>query len=215
MINILLVDDHELVRAGLKRLLKDVRSMKVVAEAESGEEALGLVQERDDIDVVLMDIGMPGIGGMEATRRIVRCRPMVKVIVVTIHAEEPLPSKLLEAGASGYLTKGSDFEEIIYAIKRVTKGKRYIGNEVAQHIAFSKLPGTEHSPIQELSDREIQVLMMIIRGQSTQDISDNLCLSPKTVSTYRSRLYEKLGVENDVELTLLATRFGLAEKKSE
>jgi len=190
MINVLLVDDHELVRTGIKRILSDARGIKVVGEAGSGEEAIKLAKECRP-DVVLMDINMPGIGGLEATRKLMHMSPSIKVIVVTVYTDEPFPTRLLEAGAAGYLTKGSNVEEIL------------------TQMAFSILPGGERSPLEKLSRREMQVMMMVTQGQSTQQISDSLCLSPKTVSTYRYRLYEKLGVDNDVELTHLAIRHGM------
>lgn len=213
MINILLVDDHDLMRAGLKRLLDDVRGMKVVAEASSGEQALEKLRDcTKKVDVVLMDLGMPGMGGLEATRRLLKVDPELRIIIVTVHAQQPLPTKLLKAGARGYLTKGCDFEEIIYAIKQVSKGQRYVGSEIAHLMALAALPGSEDSPFKSLSERELQVVMMLIQGQSQHQISDQLYLSPKTISTYRSRLLEKLGVANDIELTSLAEQHGIAEK---
>lgn len=211
MIHVLLVDDHELVRTGIKRILNDTRGMKVIGEAGSGEEALRMMRQCKP-DVVLMDVNMPGIGGLEATRKLLYMYPAVKVIVVTVHAEEPYPTRLLEAGASGYLTKGCAVEEVIGAIKAVHAGQRYIGMDIAQQLALSLLPGGQKSPFDALSHREMQVMLMVTQGQSIQQISDKLCLSPKTVSTYRYRLYEKLGVDNDVELTHLAMRHGMIEQ---
>jgi two-component system, NarL family, invasion response regulator UvrY len=208
MINVLLVDDHELVRTGIKRILSDVRGIKVIGEAGSGEEAIKMVREHQP-DVVLMDINMPGIGGLEATRKLKHMCPNLKVIVVTVYTDEPFPTRLLEAGAAGYLTKGSNVDEILTAIQTVFEGDRYIAADIARQMAFSILPGGERSPLEKLSRREMQVMMMVTQGQSTQQISDSLCLSPKTVSTYRYRLYEKLGVDNDVELTHLAIRHGM------
>ncbi len=208
MINVLLVDDHELVRTGIKRILSDARGIKVVGEAGSGEEAIRLAREFQP-DVALMDISMPGIGGLEATRRLRHMCPNLKVIVVTVYTDEPFPTRLLEAGAAGYLTKDSKVDEILNAIQTVYDGERYITAGIARQMAFSILPGGERSPLEKLSRREMQVMMMVTQGQSTQQISDSLCLSPKTISTYRYRLYEKLGVDNDVELTHLAIRHGM------
>ncbi len=208
MINVLLVDDHELVRTGIKRILSDARGIKVIGEAGSGEAAIKLAKELQP-DVVLMDISMPGIGGLEATRRLRHMCPNLKVIVVTVYTDEPFPTRLLEAGAAGYLTKGSNVDEILSAIQTVYEGERYIAADIARQMAFSILPGGERSPLEKLSRREMQVMMMVSQGQSTQQISDSLCLSPKTISTYRYRLYEKLGVDNDVELTHLAIRHGM------
>lgn len=214
MINVLLVDDHELVRTGIKRILSDVRGIKVVGEAGCGEEAINLVRQRQP-DVVLMDINMPGIGGLEATRKLMHICPTLKVIIVTVYTEEPFPTRLLEAGAAGYLTKGSNVDEILDAIRTVHAGKRYIAADIARQMALSILPGGDRSPLEKLSRREMQVMMMVTQGQSTQQISDHLCLSPKTVSTYRYRLYEKLGVDNDVELTHLAIRHGVISQSSQ
>jgi two-component system invasion response regulator UvrY len=210
MIRVLIVDDHELVRTGIKRILEDTRDIRVVAEASTGEEALGLVREHRP-DVVLMDVNMPGIGGLEATRKLIQSHPELRVIVVTIHVDEPYPTRLLEAGASGYLTKGCAVDEIVDAIQVVHRGERYIGADIARQLALSMLPGGERSPFDKLSQREMQVMLMVTQGHSIQDISDRLSLSPKTISTYRYRLYEKLGVDNDVELTHLAMRHGMIE----
>jgi len=206
----MLVDDHELVRAGIKRLLDDAKNIKVVSEADCGETAIENVRNQS-IDVVLMDVNMPGIGGLEATRKLIQIEPGIKVIVVTVHAGEPFPTRLLEAGAEGYLTKDCGQEEIINAIYAVNKGDRYIGNNIAQKIALSMMPGANKSPFDSLSQREMQVMLMITQGQNSQEISDGLCLSPKTISTYRHRLFEKLNVDNDVELTRLAILHGMIE----
>ncbi|MGA7802011.1 MAG: UvrY/SirA/GacA family response regulator transcription factor [Gammaproteobacteria bacterium] len=210
MIQVLLVDDHELVRTGIKRILNDARGIRVVSEAGTGEEAIQIVRQRKP-DVVLMDVNMPGIGGLEATRRIRQIHPDLRVIVVTVHVDEPYPTRLLEAGAAGYLTKGCGVDEIVSAIRTVSQGERYIGADIARQLALSMLPGGKRSPFDRLSQREMQVMLMVTQGHSLQEISDKLCLSPKTVSTYRYRLYEKLGVANDVELTHLAMRHGMVE----
>jgi len=208
MINLLLVDDHELVRTGLKRILEDQRDMKVIGEASTGEEAIQFVR-REKPDVVIMDVNMPGIGGMETTRKLKHIHPEVRIIVVTVHVDEPYPTRMLEAGATGYLTKGCAVDEIVQAIRTVIRGERYLGADIAQSLALNMLPGGKRSPFEKLSQREMQVMLMVTQGHSIQDISDRLCLSPKTVSTYRYRLYEKLGVDNDVELTHLAVRHGM------
>ncbi|NIP72041.1 MAG: UvrY/SirA/GacA family response regulator transcription factor [Gammaproteobacteria bacterium] len=210
MINVLLVDDHELVRTGVRRLLDDTRGIKVIAEACSGEEALGKVRERRP-DVVLMDVNMPGMGGLEATRKLLKTDPGLKIIICTVHAEEPFPTRLMQAGAAGYLTKDCGIQEIIKAIRSVSKGERYVCSAIAQQLALSSMPGSAASPFHKLSQREMQVMLMLTQGQNAQEISDKLCLSPKTVATYRHRLLEKLGVYNDVELTRLAMRHGMID----
>lgn len=209
MIKVLLVDDHELVRTGIKRLLADVQGLKVVGEAESGEEAIKIGRDKE-IDVVLMDANMPGIGGLEATRRMLRHTPDLKIIALTIHGEEPFPSLFLQAGAAGYLTKGAGLDEMVRAIRQVFNGQHYLAPEIAQQMALRQFSGNkEPNPFDMLSEREMQVMMMITSGQKVQDISDKLCLSPKTVNTYRYRLFEKLSVNGDVELTHLAIRHGI------
>jgi two-component system invasion response regulator UvrY len=208
MINVMLVDDHGLVRKGIKRILKDVSGIEVVAEAENGEQAIRQVR-KEKPDVILMDISMPGIGGLEATRKISQVVPGVKIIAVTIHDDDPFPARLLEAGASGYLTKGCDVQEIVSAIRSVHLGKQYITPEIAHKLALSFVNEREKSPLERLTPRETQVMLMVVRGETNKAISEKLCLSPKTTSTYRYRLFEKLGVENDVELTRFAIRHGL------
>jgi two-component system invasion response regulator UvrY len=210
MIKVMVVDDHELVRTGITRILNDAPGISVVAEAASGEEALKIVNFHKP-DVLLMDVSMPGIGGLEATRKLVLMNPRLRVIVVSVHAEEPFPSRMLEAGASGYLTKGCAVEEIIGAIKTVADGERYIGADIAQKLALKSLAGGDASPFDNLSPREMQVLLMLSQGQRPQAISDKLCLSPKTISTYRHRLFEKLGVGNDMELARLAMTYGIID----
>lgn len=210
MIAVLLVDDHAIVRSGIKAILAKAEGVKVVAEAETGEAAIDIVR-RSPPDVVLMDVNMPGIGGMEATRRIVRMNPKVKVIILTVHNEDPFPTRLFKAGATGYLTKSCTVEEMVAAIRQVHAGGHYVSNAIAQSVALSMLPGHE-SPLDRLSQREMQVFMMLMRGDRPQDISNTLHLSPKTVSTYRTRLFSKLGVKSDAELTRLAMRYGLLEE---
>ncbi|MCF6194628.1 MAG: UvrY/SirA/GacA family response regulator transcription factor [Kangiellaceae bacterium] len=215
MIKVLLVDDHELIRTGISRMLADFDIIKVIGEADSGESAVSMARELRP-DVVLMDANMPGIGGLEATRRLIRFDPDIKVIAVTIHNAEPYPTKFMQAGAAGYVTKGADIKEIVNAIRQVKSGKRYITPEIAQQMALKALNPGEESPFDVLSEREMQVMLMITQGQKVQDISDQLFLSPKTVNSYRYRLFEKLDIENDVELTHMAIRYGImSSEKSE
>ena len=211
MINVMLVDDHDLVRKGIRRLLDDTSGIKVVAEATDGEQAIQQVR-RERPDVILMDVSMPGIGGLEATRKIKQVSPGMKVIAVTIHDDDPIPARLLEAGAAGYITKGCDVDEIVEAIRSVHSGNRYITPGVAQKLALSLMKNQGPSGLDELSDREVTIMLMVVKGISNREISEKLCLSPKTISTYRCRLFEKLGVSNNVELTRFAIRHGLVKE---
>ncbi len=210
MINVMLVDDHDLVRTGVKRLLEDTGKFTIVAEATSGEEALEQLQKTDP-RVVLMDINMPGIGGLEATPKLLRQKPDLKIIIVSMHTDELFPQRVLKAGAMGYLTKGSRIDEIVHAIDQVLANRHYITPEIAQRMALSKVDDEDESPFDNLSARELQVLLLMMEGKKVTEISDELCLSPKTVSTYRHRLHDKVGVKTDVELARLALFHGLID----
>ena len=207
MIKVLVVDDHDLIRAGIARMLLDDGGIEVVGEACSGEESIDSVRKLAP-DVVLMDLKMPGIGGLEATRRIKRQNEKVKVVVVTACVDDPYPAHVMESGATAYVSKSSHISEMIRAIKQVYDGKRYLSPDIAQTMALGK---THSSPFDALSERELQIAMMIIECQKVQAISDKLCLSPKTVNSYRYRIFEKLELSSDVELTLLAVRNGLLD----
>ncbi|CAE6918974.1 DNA-binding transcriptional activator UvrY [Pseudomonas marincola] len=211
MIKVLVVDDHDLVRMGITRMLADIDGLEVIGQADSGEEALRLVRELRP-DVVLMDVKMPGIGGLEATRKLIRSYPDLKVVAVTACEEDPFPTRLLQAGAAGYMTKGAALEEMVQAIRQVFMGQRFISPQIAQQLALKSFQPTENaSPFDLLSDREIQIAMMIAGCQKVQSISDKLCLSPKTINTYRYRIFEKLAINSDVELALLAVRHGMVD----
>ena len=207
MINVLVVDDHDLIRAGLARMLKDDRHIKVVGEAASGEEALTAVRNLQP-DVVLMDLKMPGIGGLEATRRIKKSHEKVRVVVVSAFIDDPFLDRVMDSGASAYVSKNSHISEMIKAIKVVADGQRYVSPDIAQAMALKQSNG---SPFAQLSERELQIAMMIIDCQKVQHISDKLCLSPKTVNTYRYRIFEKLEINSDVELALAAVKHGLLD----
>ncbi len=210
MIHVLLTDDHALVRTGIKRLLEDSGQVKIVAEAESGEEAIRLARELKP-EVILMDVNMPGMGGLEASRRILRHDPEQKIIILTVHAEQNYPKRLLEIGARGYLTKECQVDEMILAIRQVHDGGSYIEPKIAQKLALSMLPGNDTNLMDRLSQREFQVLLMVSQGLNNTEISKKLCLSPKTISTYRSRLMEKLEASNEFDLVRIAVEYGLVD----
>jgi len=214
VIKVLIVDDHELVRFGFKSLLGSQNGIEVVETLSSGEDAITWCRDnRGNVNVILMDVNMPGIGGIEATHRISSSWPDIGIIIVTVHDDGPLPKQLLNGGAKGYLTKGNGVEEMLTAVRDVHNGKHYIAKDIAQQLALSVLPG-ESNPIDTLSMREIQVLMMVAQGTRTQQISEILNLSPKTISTYRKRLYEKLDVSSDIEMLHLAMKHGVLDENN-
>lgn len=215
MIRVLVVDDHELVRSGITRMLADDPDIDVIGQASSGEDAIDSVRKARP-DIVLMDIRMPGIGGLEATRRILRIDDTIRVIVVTACADDPYPARVMQSGATAYITKGADIREMVRAIRMAHAGQRYISPEIAQKMALKQLGGDrdeegELSLFDRLSEREMQIALMVVDCQKVQDISDKLCLSPKTVNSYRYRIFEKLEISSDVELALMAVRFGLLD----
>ncbi len=214
LIRVLIVDDHALVRMGIRRLLDDLPDVEVVAEAENGETALAMVKLHQP-DVVLLDMKMPGIDGWEVTRRLKKTSPQVKVIAVTALSTEPLPSRVLQLGAMGYLTKESGPEEMAAAIRKVVKGEKYLSAEIAQKMAINSLQAPQDSPFDLLSEREMQVMLMITSGMNVQDIADRLFLSSKTINGYRYRMFEKLAIKNDVELTYMAMKHRIIERPTD
>jgi len=213
LISVLVVDDHELVRSGITALLADANGIEVVGQAQSGEEAIQFAKDHEP-DVILMDVQMPGIGGLEATRKITRSNSDSRVIAVTQCDDNPFAQRLLQAGASGYITKGADAEEMITAILKVQHGQKYISPEIAQRMALKPFQETGKNPFDELSEREMQISLMIVNCQKAPEIGEKLFLSPKTVNSYRYRIFEKLGIDGDVELTRLAIRYGLIDPNS-
>jgi len=212
VIQVLLVDDHELMRRGMPRLLQDAADVEGVAQARTGEEALHMAREHNP-DVILMDINMPGMGGIEATRRVKRASPDAKIIGVSVHTDGAVPAKMLETGAAGYLSTYCTPEEAMEAIRVVYRGANYVSADVAQNLVTSGMDGTG-SVVKDLTGRELQVLTLLTKAFSLAEIAKKLCLSPSTVSTYRTRIYSKLNVTTDVELTHIALRAGLIEAQS-
>ncbi|MCX7101834.1 MAG: response regulator [Methylobacter sp.] len=206
MIKVLLVDDHELVRTGIEALLNDVENIQVIGVAKSGEEAVDAVVALSP-SVVMMDVNMPGIGGIEACRRILQKDSGVKIIAVSVHNDGPIPHQLLKLGVLGFVSKGSPVDEMVHAIRNVMDGKRYLCSEVANNLAFQGLPGSNESPFSILSNREAEVVSLILQGKTIKEMSTALVLSDKTINTYRYRLYSKLQIRNDVELIRLALKF--------
>ena len=211
MITIILADDHSLVRTGLKRLLDDVDDITVIGDADNGNDAIELVKEHNP-DIAILDINMPGLNGIKTTEILRRDFPELKIIIVSMHSDELFPQRLIKAGANAYLTKDSGIKEILYAICEVMESRSYICKEIVQKLALVNSGAKSASPFKNLSKRELEVLSLMIQGLKVVDISDKLCLSPKTISTYRYRLFGKLSVQNDIELAKLAMQHGFMEE---
>jgi len=214
IVKLLLVDDHELVRTGIRHLLQASGCIAEIFEASDAESALALI-EREAPQVVLMDLAMPGLGGFEATQRICQQHPHTRVIILSARGDGPLPRRVLEAGAHGYLNKGCSETEMLAAIERVLRGQKYIAAEVAQKMAMESLNGQGDSPFDSLSSRELQIVIRTARGERNQQIASVLGISPKTVSTYRSRAMEKLGVDTTGSLVRLVMQHGLLDADTE
>ena len=205
----MLVDDHAVVRMGFKMLLESASDIKVIAEVENGEQAVkGYVEHRPD--VVVMDITMPGIGGLEAIERIMAKDNAARILVLSAHEDSVHPKRALNAGAMGYLTKRSAAEELIKAIRTVAGRKMYLEASVAQQMAIQQLSG-EKNPVDVLSDREFEVFMALAKGKSTNEIAETLCLSPRTVGTHLYNIKQKLNANNSAEIALIAMRSGLLD----
>lgn len=211
---ILVVDDHGLVRMGIVRMLADIDGFVVVGDARSGEEAVTKARILKP-HVVLMDVKMPGMGGLEATKKLLHVDGDVKIIAVTACDDDLYPTRLMQAGAVGYVTKGADFSEIVDAIHKVRLGDLYMSNCIAQQIALKRTsPAEGQTPFEKLSQRELQTALLIANGQKVNDIANTFSVSPKTVNSYRYRVFEKLSINSDVELTLLAVKYNLLDPEA-
>lgn len=211
MYKILVVDDHELIRVGICRMISEIPEVSIVGQAASGEEAIQLVKQHSP-DVVFMDLRMPGIGGSEAARQIFRSHPQVRVIILTAVNDDDYPRRMLRAGASAYMTKRADANEVLKALQTVMKDEVYISPELAQQMVVAQTsshhPG---SPFNALSERELEIALMIASGHRAAEIAAVLNISSKTINTHKYRVHEKVNVNNDVELTLAAVKYGLID----
>jgi DNA-binding NarL/FixJ family response regulator len=210
MIRVVLVDDHELVRTGFRMILAHQRDIEIAGEAADGEQGLALIRSVQP-DVALVDVHMPRLSGIELTDRVRRHKLATRVVVLSVVNEAPFPRRLIEAGASGYLTKGCAAEELVRAVRQVADGRRYLSPDIAEALALGALDGDGGSPFEALSARELDVAMMLARGQDMQHIARLLKLSAKTVATYKYRLFDKLGIDNAVALAHLAQMHGLLQ----
>ncbi len=208
MIRILVADDHTVVREGVKQILSGQDDMIVEDEAENGQETLEKINQ-GNFDVVLLDISMPGRSGLEILEDIINQNPRLPVLILSMHPEEQYAVRALRAGASGYLTKASASDELIGAIRKVSRGGKYVTASLAEKLARELDNRTDKQRHEKLSNREYQVMLMLASGKSVSEIGDELCLSVKTVSTYRSRIMDKMGLKKNAELTFYAMKNNL------
>ncbi|HEY5929521.1 MAG TPA: response regulator transcription factor [Burkholderiales bacterium] len=208
-INVMLVDDHAVVRMGFRLLLEGSSDIKVIGEAESGEEACRKFPELKP-DVVVMDISMPGIGGLEAIDRILAREPTARILVLSAHEDAMHARRVLKAGAAGYLTKRSAAEALMQAIRQVQQGKTFLEPEIAQQLAMQQLNG-ERNPLDMLSEKEFKVFLALAKGQSVAEIAEIMSLSPRTIGTHLYNIKQKLGASNSAELAIIAIRAGLID----
>lgn len=211
MVQILIIDEQALVRTGLRHILDQSSEITEIREATSGEAALRRCR-RFCPDIILLSINLPGLTGFEITRKLLRAQPRARIIILAVHAKPPFPSRMMGVGASGYLTRDCEAEELLQAIKVVLSGQRYIGNEAAKQLALSMLSGSgKDSPFEDLSAREMEVMLKITDGRRIPDIATLMSLSPKTVSTYKYRILGKLGARSEVDMVRMAMRYGLLD----
>ena len=199
MINILIVDDHLIVREGIKRIIDDIPDIKTVAEASSGKEAMDLIY-KNKYDLILLDISMPKQNGLKTLKLIKKHDKTISVLMLSMHSEEQYAMRSMKAGASGYMTKDSASNELVTAIRKINNGRKFISKEVAELLVTDLYHDDEKDPHEQLSDREFEILKMIARGTTTKSIALELSISPKTVSTYRSRILDKLNMRNNSDL---------------
>jgi two-component system invasion response regulator UvrY len=209
-IRIYLIDDHSLVRAGMKMILAGELDMDVVGDADNGDEALRQIRVLKP-DVVLCDLHLPGMSGLEITERITRSDLTAKVIIVSVLEDGPLPKRLMEAGAAGYIGKAGDATELLSAVRLVSRGKRYLGASVAQNLALSNVGASGASPFDELSPRELEVAMLLTQGLRQEDIAQRLSVSAKTINTHKARLLQKVVIRDSISLARLAPQYGLLD----
>ncbi len=210
MIRIVIADDHEIVRAGLKQIISDDEDMEVLGESNNGENLIELVK-KNDYDVVLLDLKMSGISGIDVIKHIKVIKPDLPIIVLSMHAEDQYAVRTIKAGASGYLTKETAAENLISAVRRVVAGGKYISPILAETLADSVAGGGIDLPHEKLTDREFQVMCMIASGKTVSEIGSILFLSVKTISTYRQRVLEKMNMKNNSELTHYAIKNNLLD----
>jgi two-component system invasion response regulator UvrY len=199
MLKVLIADDHAVVRQGLRRILNDIPELGVVAEADDGQSALNLVRS-EPWDVLVLDLSMPGRGGLDILKDVRRERPETRVLVLSMHPEDQFAVRMLKAGAAGYLTKETAPSELVAAVRKVMSGGKYVSASLAEKLAFDVDRDNDRPRHEKLSDREFQVMRRLAAGLTVQQIAEELMLSPKTISTYRARVLEKLELKSNAEL---------------
>lgn len=200
MIKVFIVDDHEIIREGLKKILKEESDLLVVGEAQNGAELIEKIPHID-CDIVLLDMNMPGRNGLDLLGDLKSLKPNVRILVLSIHPEDKFALRTLKSGASGYLCKDTALEELVIAIRKVHTKGRYLSTTLAEQLAFDIMPVRDQLPHELLSNREQEIMLMLASGEKVKDIAAELNLSISTVFTYRVRIFEKLGIKNNVELT--------------
>ena len=210
MIRIVIIDDHSLFRAGVRQILSKQSDFRVAGEAGNAADGLAVIREHD-CDVVLLDVTMPGAGGLEVLGQIVHERPHAAVLILSMHPEDQYATRALKAGASGYLTKESAAEELIAAIRKVASGGTYVSTHLAELLASALHTPAGALPHQMLSEREFQVLTHLVSGRKLKEIASDLCLSEKTITTYRTRILQKMNLRNNAELVHYAVQHKLIE----
>ncbi len=206
MIRLLVVDDHHVVRAGIRELLVEVNDIEVVAEAANGVEAINMIHNNNQIDLVLMDLHMPKGSGLLATRRILRAYPQIKIIILTACESDVPPIRVLQMGASGYLNKAIQKEALCDVVRHVAAGKCYLEPQIINRLVKQRFSDQKTTPFLQLSDREFDIMMMLIEGKKVNEISIELALGIKTIEDYRQRIFQRLNVENEVDLIHLAEK---------
>lgn len=207
MITVFLLDDHALVRTGYRLILREHLDIRIIGESDNGEEGLSKIRSLKP-DVVLCDLHMPGLSGLEITERLHKVGSSAKVIIVSVQQDGPMPKRLLQAGASGYLGKACDAEELLKAIRDVARGKRYLSSALAQKMALER---EAESPFEKLSAREVEVSLLFCQGWRAEQIARKLCVSSKTVATHKYRIFEKLAISDTIALARLAAQYGITE----
>jgi len=210
MINILIVDDHLIVREGIKRIINDTPDIKTVAEASSGKEAMDLIY-KNKYDIILLDISMPKQNGLQTLKLIKKYDKTIEVLMLSMHSEEQYAMRSMKAGASGYLTKDTASSQLVTAIRKINNGRKFISKEVAELLATELYHEDEKEPHEHLSDREFEILKMIATGMTTKSIAMELLISPKTVSTYRTRILDKLSMRNNSDLIHYVIDYNLTD----